>query len=98
MPDMGLAELCFVTKLTLEMRSQGTATSICSSFSNRYLPPADNTELICFAAETDPSSLLVPAGLSLAWMIDSGCKFHSDKNEVPQPVPTIIVLRTFEIV
>lgn len=80
MPDMGLAELCFVTRLILEMRSQGTATSICSSFSNRHLPPADNTELICFAADTDLSSLLAPAGLSFAWMIGSGCKFDPDKN------------------
>lgn len=77
MPDMGLAELCFVTRLILEMRSQGTAMSMCSSL---YLPPADNTELICFAADMDLSSLLVAALLSFAWMIDSWCKFNPDKN------------------
>lgn len=85
------------SRLILEMRSQGTPMSICSSLSNRYLPPADNAELICFAAGMDLVSLLVRVGVSFAWMIDSWCKFNPDKKKLLWTGPTITILRTLGI-
>lgn len=85
------------SRLILEMMSQRMATSACSSLSSRHLPPADNAELICFAAGTDLFSLLLRAGVSFAWMIDSWCKFNPDKKKVPGTGPTVTILRTLEI-
>lgn len=75
-----------------EMRSQEKAVSIYSSLSHRS--PADNAELICFAAVVDLFSLLVRAAVSFACMIESWCKFNPDRKKVLSTGPTRTIVRT----
>lgn len=80
-----------------EMGSQESAMSIYSSLSHRYLPPADNAKLICFAGGVDVFSLLVRTAVGFACMIGSWCKFNPDRKKVLPTGPTITIVRIPDI-